>query len=165
MSLLGFVKNNRPHITKLISRANKIVNIKLFDSINVMTECTTTPNKPWSKSVKDYHLNHPTTTVHPIPPLEVLCVSQFTLYALTSKGSKPDFHRAMKPTLAKEMYDRFLQLVETKLNDENHHEQKEEEEEGEQRRRKVMDGRFGEMMQVSLVNDGPVTIILDSKNK
>ena len=70
---------------------------------------------------------------------EVLCVSQFTLLASTKKGNKPDFHAAAKPEVAKELYDYFLSRVRDQYPPE-----------------KVKDGIFQAMMQVSLVNDGPV---------
>jgi len=72
---------------------------------------------------------------------EVLCVSQFTLLASTKKGSKPDFHGAMGGDQAKELYQLFFRKVQ----------------EGYQPR-KVKDGVFQAMMEVALVNDGPVTL-------
>ncbi|GAA5882799.1 hypothetical protein JCM16303_002464 [Sporobolomyces ruberrimus] len=76
---------------------------------------------------------------------EVLCVSQFTLMANLKKGSKPDFHGAMSSETSKQMYLDFLQELRTKY-----------------RSDKIQDGEFGAMMDVQLVNDGPVTLILDS---
>lgn len=72
---------------------------------------------------------------------EILCVSQFTLLASTKKGSKPDFHAAAKPDHAKELYEYFLSQLS-----------------GLYSPSKVRDGIFQAMMQVSLVNDGPVSI-------
>ncbi|KAI9900801.1 hypothetical protein N3K66_005063 [Trichothecium roseum] len=72
---------------------------------------------------------------------EVLCVSQFTLLAKTKKGTKPDFHGAANPEDAKKLYHAFVQRVQ----------------EGYQADR-VKDGRFQAMMEVALVNDGPVTL-------
>jgi len=77
---------------------------------------------------------------------EVLCVSQFTLMANTSKGTKPDFHRAMSADQSRAMYDSFLQYMRAQYAPE-----------------KVKDGRFGAMMNVSLTNEGPVTFTLDSR--
>ncbi|CAL5226948.1 g9832 [Coccomyxa viridis] len=76
---------------------------------------------------------------------ELLLVSQFTLYAL-AKGNKPDYHLAMPPTKAKDFYLEFLERLR-----------------GEYVADQVKDGIFGAMMDVSLVNDGPVTIQFDSE--
>ena len=73
-----------------------------------------------------------------------LVVSQFTLYASTKKGHRPSYIRAAKPDLAIPRYEQFLAELEAKLN------------------KKVPSGVFGADMQVSLVNDGPVSIIIDS---
>lgn len=76
---------------------------------------------------------------------ELLCVSQFTLYGRL-KGNKPDFSKAMGPQPARELYDKFvLRLQQSYAAD------------------KVKDGVFGAMMAVELVNDGPVTFLLDSE--
>ncbi|RKU49374.1 D-tyrosyl-tRNA(Tyr) deacylase [Coniochaeta pulveracea] len=72
---------------------------------------------------------------------EVLCVSQFTLLASTKKGSKPDFHGALAPEEAKKLYQYFYQKVQDGYKPE-----------------RVKDGVFQAMMEVALVNDGPVTI-------
>jgi len=80
--------------------------------------------------------------------LEVLCVSQFTLYGTLTKKNQPDYKLSMKSVPAEEMYNRFLQMLRSNY------------EEG-----KVLDGRFGAMMDVSLVNDGPVTIVVESDPK
>lgn len=76
-----------------------------------------------------------------------LVISQFTLHASTKKGNRPSYINAAKPEYAKEMYDKFISQLRssTKLN--------------------VLTGIFGADMKVSLINDGPVTILLDSKNK
>lgn len=76
----------------------------------------------------------------------VLVVSQFTLHASTKKGNRPSYIRAAKPEIAIPFYERFIQL----LKDQG---------------LPVETGRFGAMMQVELVNDGPVTIWMDSKNR
>ena len=78
---------------------------------------------------------------------EVLVVSQFTLHASTKKGNRPSYIRASKPDFAIPMYEKFISEIENAL------------------AKKVSTGKFGAMMDVALVNDGPVTIIIDSKNK
>ncbi|KAL6857524.1 D-tyrosyl-tRNA(Tyr) deacylase [Amphichorda felina] len=79
---------------------------------------------------------------------EVLCVSQFTLLARTKKGTKPDFHGAANPEDAKRLYDHFVSAV-GKAYDPT----------------RVADGRFQAMMEVALVNDGPVTLELNAGAK
>lgn len=81
---------------------------------------------------------------------QVLCVSQFTLLATVKKGAKPDFHAAAKGEVARELYAKVLQGVAEGLPG------------GE---KDVKDGVFGAMMDVALVNDGPVTIELDTREK
>jgi D-tyrosyl-tRNA(Tyr) deacylase len=78
---------------------------------------------------------------------EILIVSQFTLHASTKKGNRPSYIKAAKPEIAIPLYERFILQIENELG------------------KKVMTGEFGAMMQVSLVNDGPVTILIDTKNK
>ena len=78
---------------------------------------------------------------------EILCVSQFTLQS-TLKGNKPDFHLAMSADSSKDFYARFLQQMRNTYKAE-----------------KIKDGQFGAYMQVNIQNDGPVTIIIDSKKE
>jgi len=78
---------------------------------------------------------------------EVLLVSQFTLHALTKKGNRPSFIRAAKPDIAIPLYERFIKLMEQELG------------------KPIQTGSFGADMKVALINDGPVTISIDSKNK
>lgn len=78
---------------------------------------------------------------------EILVVSQFTLHASTKKGNRPSYIRAARPETAIPLYQKFCQELEKCL------------------QKSVKTGIFGADMQVSLVNDGPVTIIIDSKNK
>ena len=75
----------------------------------------------------------------------VLVVSQFTLLASTRKGTKPSWHRAAVPEVAILLYEEFVRAMETAIG------------------RPVATGKFGAMMEVSLVNDGPVTLVLDSR--
>ncbi|MFC5402039.1 D-aminoacyl-tRNA deacylase [Cohnella soli] len=75
----------------------------------------------------------------------ILSVSQFTLFGDCRKGKRPNFMGAARPEIAEEMYDKFNGLLRS-------------------RGLQVETGKFGAMMDVSLVNDGPVTLIVDSKN-
>ena len=76
-----------------------------------------------------------------------IVVSQFTLYAQTKKCNRPSYIKAAKPEIAKPLYEQFIQQFETDLE------------------QKVQAGQFGADMKVALVNDGPVTIIIDSKTR
>ena len=78
---------------------------------------------------------------------ELLVVSQFTLHASTKKGNRPSFIRAARPEHAIPLYEKFIKQLE------------------EQCGRPVQTGSFGAMMEVRLINDGPVTILIDTKNK
>ncbi|MCX6956231.1 MAG: D-aminoacyl-tRNA deacylase [Verrucomicrobia bacterium] len=77
----------------------------------------------------------------------ILAISQFTLIASTRKGNRPSFNDAAKPDLARPLYETFLSQLEAALG------------------RPVARGEFGADMKVSLVNDGPVTIIIDSRTR
>lgn len=78
---------------------------------------------------------------------DVLVISQFTLHASTKKGNRPSFIRSARPEQAIPLYEHFIQYSAFKTG------------------KKIPSGVFGADMKVSLVNDGPVTIIIDSKNK
>ena len=78
---------------------------------------------------------------------EILLVSQFTLHAKTKKGNRPSYIKAAKPEIAVPLYEKFIKICEKEIGKE------------------IKTGEFGADMQISLINDGPVTIILDSKNK
>jgi len=77
----------------------------------------------------------------------LLVVSQFTLHASVKKGNRPSFTKSAKPELAKKLYEDFLETLQVDSIT------------------KIQTGRFGADMQVSLINDGPLTFILDSKVK
>lgn len=78
---------------------------------------------------------------------DILLVSQFTLHAATKKGNRPSYIRASKPDFAIPMYEKLIARLEADLD------------------KKIFTGEFGADMKVELLNDGPVTIIIDTKNK
>lgn len=99
---------------------NKVLGLRLFDN--------------WTNSVRDVNG-------------EILSISQFTLQS-TLKGTKPDFHKAMKTEEARKMYKDFLSTLKTSYFD-----------------NKIKDGIFAEMMDVNINNQGPITILIDSRNR
>lgn len=78
---------------------------------------------------------------------EVIVVSQFTLQASTKKGNRPSYIKAAKPAIAIPLYEKFISTLENQIST------------------KVQTGEFGADMKVELLNDGPVTLIIDSKSK
>ena len=78
---------------------------------------------------------------------DILLISQFTLHGSTKKGNRPSFIKAAKPDFANVMYERFIKVLEQSLGKE------------------IQTGEFGGDMKVSLINDGPTTILIDSKIK
>jgi D-aminoacyl-tRNA deacylase len=78
---------------------------------------------------------------------DILLVSQFTLHAATKKGNRPSYIKASKPEVAIPLYEKMIVQLENDLS------------------RKIFTGEFGADMKVSLLNDGPITIFIDSKNK
>lgn len=78
---------------------------------------------------------------------EIIVVSQFTLHASTKKGNRPSYIRAAKPDIAIPLYEQFISSLQSLTN------------------QKIQTGIFGADMQIQLINNGPVTIIIDSKNK
>lgn len=78
---------------------------------------------------------------------DMIVVSQFTLHASTKKGNRPSYLKASKPDIAIPLYEKFVKAVEIVLE------------------KPVQTGEFGADMKVSLLNDGPVTIVIDTKNK
>ncbi|CAF1297209.1 unnamed protein product [Adineta steineri] len=92
-------------------------------------------DKQWAQSVVDLNLS-------------ILCISQFTLHAITAKGSRPDFHLSMSSEQSKQIYEQLINKLKQDYKID-----------------KIFDGRFGAYMTVNIENDGPVTIIIDSKAK
>ena len=80
--------------------------------------------------------------------MQVLCVSQFTLYGTLSKKNQPDYKRSMKAIPAQVLYMQFLDMLKESYQED-----------------KIFDGKFGAMMDVELVNDGPVTLVVESEPK
>ena len=78
---------------------------------------------------------------------EIIVVSQFTLHASTKKGNRPSYIKASKPDIAIPLYENFVKQIEIDLG------------------KKIQTGEFGADMKVALLNDGPVTIMIDTKNK
>ncbi len=78
---------------------------------------------------------------------DIIIVSQFTLHALTKKGNRPSYIKAAKPEIAIPLYEKFVTQLEQEIG------------------KKPQTGKFGADMKVQLVNDGPVTIVMDTKNK
>jgi D-tyrosyl-tRNA(Tyr) deacylase len=78
---------------------------------------------------------------------DMIIVSQFTLHAATKKGNRPSYIKAAKPEVAIPLYETFIKQVELELG------------------KKVQTGQFGADMKIALINDGPVTILIDTKNK
>ena len=78
---------------------------------------------------------------------EILLVSQFTLFASTKKGNRPSFIRSAKPEIAIPLYEEFIILLNSLMPN------------------RIKTGKFGADMKISLINDGPVTITIDSKNR
>jgi D-tyrosyl-tRNA(Tyr) deacylase len=77
----------------------------------------------------------------------ILLVSQFTLHASTKKGNRPSFMRAASPGKAEPLYESMIRVLSDELG------------------REIESGKFGAYMQIELLNDGPVTIVIDTKNK
>jgi D-tyrosyl-tRNA(Tyr) deacylase len=120
--LIGYEKfDNYDDIDWVI---NKVLNIRIFDD----------ENGKMNLSVKDING-------------DLLLISQFTLFASTSKGNRPSFVKAADPILAKSLYDYTIKQFRNQFSG------------------NIQKGEFGKVMKVRLVNEGPVTIILDSKNK
>lgn len=122
MILAGF--ENEDNEQDLTWMANKITALRIFDDEQGIM----------NKSIVD-------------TDGEILCISQFTLHALTKKGNRPSYIKAAKAEISEPLYHEFCKKLKNNLNKE------------------IKKGIFGADMKVSLLNDGPVTICIDSKNK
>jgi D-tyrosyl-tRNA(Tyr) deacylase len=134
--LLGIQQTDTPADVEWL--ATKIANLRIFsDDEGKMNLSLLDLNQPQSEIALD-----PAATN---PHANALVVSQFTLIASTRKGNRPSFNDAARPPEAIPLYEAFLTQLGNLLG------------------RSVAHGTFGAMMQVALINDGPVTIVLDSK--
>ncbi|KAG0665328.1 D-tyrosyl-tRNA(Tyr) deacylase [Maudiozyma exigua] len=124
MLLVGISVDDTIEDIKKLS--NKVLTLRLYENEDTQTI--------WKHNIKD-------------AKGEILSVSQFTLYAKTKKGTKPDFHLAQKGEIAQNLYNEFLKQLRDEMGED-----------------KVKDGQFGAMMSCGLTNEGPITIILDSQN-
>ena len=113
----------------------KIANLRIFAS--------PTPALPEGEGAKNQVMNLSVKDTNG----EVLLVSQFTLHASTKKGNRPSYIKAAKPERAIPMYQKCITQLESELG------------------KKIQTGQFGADMKVALVNDGPVTILIDTKNR
>lgn len=123
MILLGIEDSDTYEDTRWL--CNKIANLRIFDDEQGVMNKSILQN----------------------PDLDILIVSQFTLFASTKKGNRPSYIRASKPDFAVPMYEQFIAELSQQIG------------------KPVKTGVFGANMQVALVNDGPVTICIDTKNK
>lgn len=118
--------------------SQKIANLRIFSP--------TPPDSNWDSAGeggKNQQMNFSVKDING----EIIVVSQFTLQASTKKGNRPSYIKASKPEIAIPLYEKFVQQLEAELG------------------KKVQIGVFGADMKVALLNDGPMTILMDSKNK
>ena len=113
----------------------KIANLRIFAS--------PTPALPEGEEAKNQVMNLSVKDTNG----DILLISQFTLHASTKKGNRPSYIKAAKPEIAIPMYEKCITQLESELG------------------KKIQTGQFGADMKVALVNDGPVTILIDTKNK
>jgi D-tyrosyl-tRNA(Tyr) deacylase len=117
-----------------------------IEDIDTMEDITWLSNKIVNLRIFDDEQKVPNISVKDMGGY-ILLVSQFTLHAATKKGNRPSYIRASKPDIAIPIYEQFIQQLETDLGN------------------PIQTGIFGTDMKVRLLNDGPVTIIIDTKNK
>lgn len=114
----------------------KIINLRIFNDDNGIMPARPDGSRPSGGNLSVKDING-----------ELLVVSQFTLHASTKKGNRPSYIKAAKPEIAIPLYETFVKTMEQAAE------------------RPVKTGVFGADMKVALINDGPVTIIIDTKNK
>jgi D-tyrosyl-tRNA(Tyr) deacylase len=129
--------------------ADKIARLRIFPDADGYLNRSLLDLAPAPISAPSAGVSQPSTFNAQRPPTQAaptaLVVSQFTLFASTRKGTRPSFNAAAKPDLAIPLYETFCRLLSVALG------------------RPVATGQFGAQMAVSLVNDGPVTLIIDSR--
>lgn len=141
--LSGKVHVNKAQIAKIHDGLLILLGIDEFDTIEDLKYLV---DKVIKMRILSDHNNKMNISIEESQK-ELLIISQFTLFASTKKGNRPSYMRSAHPSKAKEMYERFIFECSERLPG------------------KVQSGEFGAHMEVELINNGPVTIILDSKNK
>lgn len=146
-------------VIQRVSWASVTVNDELVSKIGVgllillgIEDADTLEDIQWlSKKIINLRIFNDAVAVMNLSLMDIdgnaIVVSQFTLHAATKKGNRPSYIKASKPEVAIPLYERFIQQLETDLG------------------RKIGTGIFGADMKVALLNDGPVTIIIDTKNR
>lgn len=146
-------------VIQRVSQASVTIGATVFGSINKgllvlvgIEDADTNDDIEWLSNkivnlrIFDDHNKVPNTSVKDVGG-DILLVSQFTLHAATKKGNRPSYIKASKPEVAVPMYEKMILQLEKDLG------------------KKIFTGQFGADMKVLLINDGPVTISIDSKNK
>ncbi|MBI2510568.1 MAG: D-tyrosyl-tRNA(Tyr) deacylase [Opitutae bacterium] len=129
--------------------AQKLAKLRIFEdadgkmNLSLADLAARAPSSPAAKRLDEPRQSPQDDGGRPL----ILLVSQFTLHASTAKGTRPSFNAAARPEIARPLYDLFQQQLAAALG------------------RPVATGEFGAMMQVTLVNDGPVTLLIDSKQR
>jgi len=135
MALVGLHEHDQ--YTDLDYCCKKLLGCKLWENDDT--------GAPWRQNVKQ-------------KKYQILCVSQFTLYGtLENKKHQPDYKKAMKAVPAQELYDSFLKLLR-----ENYPGNGDDDDDNDNDNPRIQDGVFGAMMDVELINDGPVTLVIES---
>jgi D-tyrosyl-tRNA(Tyr) deacylase len=133
------------HIVKSEIKTGLLVLVGIEDA-DTHEDITWLSNKIVNLRIFDDENKVPNISVKDIDG-DILLVSQFTLHAATKKGNRPSYIKASKPEIAIPLYEKMIAQLETDLS------------------KKIFTGEFGADMKVQLLNDGPITIFIDSKNK
>lgn len=146
-------------VIQRVSRASVVVNAKTIAKIDGglliflgIEDADTLEDIQWlSKKIANLRIFNDSDGVMNLSMVEIageaIVVSQFTLHAATKKGNRPSYIKAAKPEVAIPIYEKFVQQLEADLG------------------KKIGTGIFGADMKVELLNDGPVTIVIDTKNR